>query len=630
MKYFLIIGLLIVFSNPLRSQGKDGFASSKLWIKAQQDSAKMQQKSRSETKTDLFNFNPVIKKSDILFKNILNDASSLFIVFKSDIEEEKNVATLLYGKEKTFVTNKQIVSDEIIEYKKVDSKNGMVLSYLYNKQEPFTKRKNTLLLDIAEDIEYEKNGKEQFLELLYFPKVLNVLERRKVETYLSLKYGISLKGNYDYINALNDTIWAYKTNKLYNNRVTGIGRADIQGLYQKQSGNSEKDGLYIGLGMIEEENKNNKNSLKNNSYLIWGDNGKSSAIAAKRNTSLNDVVKMDRIWKMEKSKSVMNDTILTQVRVLKNEMKIETKPEDKDRVLWMVVSNQEENEFDYNLATYYKQIPSETDTVQFKVTPWSKTALFTFVKAPNFFADIKGESPNCLLEQQGKMHLKFVGGKAPYTVRLISKKINKEYTINSDHVVIDNLIPNEYNVVITDNTKQIYQDIITINSFDAMQITLAENWYMNNGNKAEILPILHNTNEKELSYEWIYQSKTIGTDKKFTADVTGDYIFRVNNSEGCFKEFPFRVLSDAAALESQLLLYPNPVQAGGDFSILFKLKQLTDVEIKIYDFNGKLIRIKNLGQIKMHTHIDTINIQGTFLVLVSINGKTTAQTLIVR
>ncbi|UUC46701.1 T9SS type A sorting domain-containing protein [Flavobacterium cerinum] len=622
----LLISLIILNFQSVSAQNNKGFSSSRLWIKGVQDTLPTSRNAGNNV--PLFNFNPTILKTESLFKNKLTDQSSLFVVFKSDVEEEKSVLTLKYGKEKTFVTNKQILSDKALEYKEVDSKNGIVLSYLYDKTEPFVKKKNTLLFDIVDDIQNSKDNKEQLLEFIYFPKVVSAIERRKVETYLSIKYGISLKGNYDYINATHDTIWDYNKNKSYNSRVTGIGRADSQQLYQKQSGNAEHDGLYIGLGTIEKENSTNKNTLNNNAYLIWGDNNKMSGIPVKNDAG---VQKMDRIWKSVAFNKKAQDTIFTQVRILKKEMKIDSGRAEKDKFLWLAVSAQTEGEFDYTSATYYKQVQSvNNDTLHFNRIPWKDTALFTFVKAPAFFAEIKTTDPNCITQEQGKIEVKFIGGQAPYNVTLLSGNLKKQYTTTETSLLLEDVRPGTYRLTIVDYTKQLFEKEAIIKSLDKLDVQLAEKWYLSTDGSIDIMPIIAEGNEKELTYEWLHDADIIATDKKATITQAGNYSLRILNKEGCSKVLPFKVLTSDNSNGEQLALYPNPVGVTSDFSIVFNLLEKADAQIKVYDLNGRQIREKSFKSIKSYTHKDNISVEGTYMILININGETSARKLIVR
>lgn len=123
-------------------------------------------------------------------------------------------------------------------------------------------------------------------EAIYFNRSLNAVERQKVNSYLALKWGVTLgTGSIatDYYDSGTATIWpadnTYKTN------IAGIGRDDTSTLNQKQS-KSTADGslVTIGHGDVAASNAANSNNFSNDkTFMIWGHNNSATdqAIVAK-------------------------------------------------------------------------------------------------------------------------------------------------------------------------------------------------------------------------------------------------------------------------------------------------------------------------------------------------------------
>jgi PA14 domain len=114
-------------------------------------------------------------------------------------------------------------------------------------------------------------------EFIYYPFALSTNEQQRVNTYLAVKYGVTLEHNY--LNTSSNIIWNRTTNTGYNNRIFGIGREmAAEGLNQKQSrpyagGNtSGADFLVIGKGPVTTTNAANTGTLADGDYLILGDN----------------------------------------------------------------------------------------------------------------------------------------------------------------------------------------------------------------------------------------------------------------------------------------------------------------------------------------------------------------------
>jgi len=113
------------------------------------------------------------------------------------------------------------------------------------------------------------------LEIINYSALLSANDRSKIESYLAIKYGITLGVNgvsKDYVDSAGITI--YPASNGFNYNIAGIGRDDNAGLNQKQSKteNTNSD-LTMGLGVIESVNSDNVNTFDNDkNYLVWGSN----------------------------------------------------------------------------------------------------------------------------------------------------------------------------------------------------------------------------------------------------------------------------------------------------------------------------------------------------------------------
>ncbi|NMH86204.1 LamG-like jellyroll fold domain-containing protein [Flavivirga algicola] len=157
-------------------------------------------------------------------------------------------------------------------------------------------------------------------ELIVFNQALTSGERDQVESYLAIKYGITLGVNgtsQDYVDSDGRVIWDQSDNAGYNNNVTGIGQDNISGLNQKQSKTiNTADDITIGIKDIAANNSLNTNSFfADKTFLMWGhDNGATTATtditkdfsAGTGVTSSVSVTPITRKWKM-----VVTDSIPT-------------------------------------------------------------------------------------------------------------------------------------------------------------------------------------------------------------------------------------------------------------------------------------------------------------------------------
>ena len=117
---------------------------------------------------------------------------------------------------------------------------------------------------------------ESLSELVVFNCLLTATEVNRVETYLGIKYGITLAHNY--VNTANTVIYAPTGG--YTNHIIGIGRDDNTSLYQRQS-HTKDDTVRIYRNTIAASNAANTATLSNLSSLVIGANtGKMCATAA--------------------------------------------------------------------------------------------------------------------------------------------------------------------------------------------------------------------------------------------------------------------------------------------------------------------------------------------------------------
>ena len=616
----------------LRAQNPGGIPGHTLWLEAKNYNASTKIKEKrtlQEEELIHFNFNPVLdvdQSGKSLFKNIVKERFSLFIVFKSDIEDELPVLTLKKGRKNLYLTNKVLLGDNEAEYKKVDSKKGILLSYLSTTNDKAGKRNNSI--KIEDFFTKDPEGKQQLLEVIYYPRILNDLEREKVETYLSLKYGLSILGEFNYLDGEGEKIWDAKENIGFNSRITGIGRDDKLNLYQKQSGNSLKDGLYMGLGIIDTTNAKNKSSVDDRTFLLWGDNNGSTAFGINKD---NKTIKgMNRTWKLRSVSGNFQDSLATQLRISKTQMPSIAKDATlEDEYLWLAINDQPGVEFDYSQARYLRQAGEDDEFIYFDDVIWDNDKSgydsFTLVKGPDFFFKYASQIPDCDIANDGKVKINIAGGSAPYSISLMSGDMNQSITTTARDYEFEGLRSGEYTLIIKDSRNRNQKETFIVEPFATIDITMAPVWYLDKNNETLIMPVFTKGTGSSLSYEWKNEQETLSKDKQITVKDTGDYILKISNEQGCSKEFPFKVEARAGQLASYWNLYPNPVKKGEPFVINFNLEHENNIAIQINSLDGKQIKSTGLRNVKELQHSEMLEVSGIYLVTITIGN--TAETL---
>jgi hypothetical protein len=117
--------------------------------------------------------------------------------------------------------------------------------------------------------------------ITYSSRKNDASERIRIQSYLAVKYGITLGVNgisQNYQDSNGNVIWDASANAGFNFDIAGIGQDDASLLNQKES-KSQNNGsnppvMTIGLGDIFPTNDANPNNfLTDRSFLMWGTNG---------------------------------------------------------------------------------------------------------------------------------------------------------------------------------------------------------------------------------------------------------------------------------------------------------------------------------------------------------------------
>ena len=157
---------------------------------------------------------------------------------------------------------------------------------------PRKARKKPLTLTMGGD----SVRRDALLEGLFYPYALTRNQRVAAETYLALKYGITLRE--DYLSPEGDTLWNHSLDSLFSHAVAGVGCDTLHGLQKLEGGSAESDLLRMKL--LPSAN-NNKVSLLPRQYLLWGESeGKLSFGAGSAFALLGDSIVlfdlMERAW----------------------------------------------------------------------------------------------------------------------------------------------------------------------------------------------------------------------------------------------------------------------------------------------------------------------------------------------
>lgn len=162
-------------------------------------------------------------------------------------------------------------------------------------------------------------------EIIAYGRILTPSERLRVESYLALRHGLTLKGSY--LDSQGDLIWDRDEFLPYHHRVTGIGRDDAGGLFQPMSTTSyEEAPNFSALAANDTYHEANSYSLPSSSRLlvigreygspmadrsftVWGDDGSPLTTYTSQADTLWHI--MNRTWCVKTNTSSVPDSTLT-------------------------------------------------------------------------------------------------------------------------------------------------------------------------------------------------------------------------------------------------------------------------------------------------------------------------------
>lgn len=553
----------------------------------------------------LQNYNPVFTSSDVeklesTQKGKFKKTGSLFFAFESAQEEEIAVVEMKDSKNSITITSKHVLFSDGNK-NKVEPFFGSILSYQFSR-DSYGRKNNKL------NVNKEFIGQEgKLLEFIHLPDLVTPLDQLKIETYLSLKYGISLYQT-AYVATSSDTIWDFEKNKDFANRVTGIGRDDKIGLYQPKSVNSEMKAISIGVDSL--------NTIQNYSFMIWSDND--------AETTIQKSTLLERKWQVNyfgEKKDFENLQMEVDPKFLFE--KYDNRLESTDHVLWLVLSKTPNFKSEKKYVKYTK---TKNDKFVFEKINFSEHPYFTFLIAPEFF--VETELILSICEQTNQLKVIPIGGVLPYQLKLNSEKFNDEFQFNEPDYIQSNLPSGNYFLEITDGFQNQYSTTFTIIDSKPFTIDLKEKWILLDENEIIIFPQVSNPNQI-LNYEWIRNNEVVASTSTLKTGQTGAYQLQVNLENGCVETRDFEVVSQDV-LTNQINIYPNSTASGQLFYVDFDLAEPKDITVFIHDMAGKIILNERLLAIEDYQFKTSLTVSGTYLLTVSTDKATVAKRIIVK
>lgn len=243
------------------------------------------------------------------------------------------------------------------------------------------------------DAQYQQDAFKGFSpEFLIFDRLLSSTECNKFETYLAIKYGISLDKSY--ISPHGNIIWNYAINQNYNNRITGYGREDAIGLYQKISTTSYEEAPYYSNQRTFDSFDGNDsyhsssryrllvmgyqpgNTPYNSSYVLFGDNNDSLKLVSSLANGITKQIRRQWVLNTNQSsfpttkKSLLWDSRST-LNISSSDYKVDVTKVGSLSTLWAVTQDTlkgKDGYFAWTVDNEYGSVIVKFGSNQFNVT----------------------------------------------------------------------------------------------------------------------------------------------------------------------------------------------------------------------------------------------------------------------
>ncbi|MEZ4959932.1 MAG: DNRLRE domain-containing protein, partial [Saprospiraceae bacterium] len=365
-------------------------------------------------------------------------------------------------------------------------------------------------------------------EIIVFPTNLTTTQVNQVNSYLAIKYGITLDQTspLNYIASNGTTIfWNGTTNSGHKNNIAGIARDDLSSLNQKQS-KSSNAGLQVVIGnggTIATDNASNlQDFLIDKSALVWGDNAGSVAAWTATGAPLGSQI-VTRTWKVQETGVVGT----VRIRVADNSGTNGLPNEGTNPVFLLV-------DADGNFAAGATSIPMTLNGTNWEANvDFTNGQYFTFGMGCSFsLASTQVDVTPCFGATNGAINLSPSGGIAPYTFNW--SDIGSAGNLQNR----TGLVAGDYNVTVSDAASCAAVANFTLTQPTAINISGAVNNAVPAGSSNGAIDLTVTNGTSPYAYAWSASSGGVvpsgqANIQDLTGIVAGIYKVTVTDAGSC-------------------------------------------------------------------------------------------------
>ncbi len=441
-------------------------------------------------------------------------------------------------------------------------------------------------------------------EVVLFNRFISPVERRKVESYLALKYGISLNQEIpaSYLNSRGEVIWDSELNEAFNKNIAGIGRDDLSGLNQRISESTQSPGV-LKIGVSGE--------LKDNCFLIWSDNGRPMEFFKEAG-----IRQLQREWRVT-TFNYDADSLYFET----NELSLrEIDPLEEGEIYWLMIDESGTGKYPFGKVRFLPSIQHSSTPGFIRFSPvvpdtdHSGSDVFTLVAAPSFCTRCIVQSPACSSVRSGSIETEIAGGVPPFMISL-SGLTNETYNVSAResgryHLFTD-VSQGDYILKVIDADNKVYTQEIWISNTHPWTTTINPYYKLIEGetldlNASEGMPAA------DYYYSWITPEGSVIHSDEISINRPGNFFLSVTDVNNCSSTLAIRVDQTGKSVFRKAELFPNPIS--GRFLIRLSLERIADVNIVISDMSGNIIKQSALRNDKYYLYNDIIATPGLYLI----------------
>lgn len=469
-------------------------------------------------------------------------------------------------------------------------------------------------------------GYKGFLaELILFDQSLTFLESLQWETYLAIKYGISLHSK-NYVGSSEMVLWDFEEFEDFEHRITGLGRDDYFGLNQQKSINIE-DTLSLLKYSIGNTEEIKEDFISDQNFWLFGDDN--ASLEANKGTGKDSIFTiLDRKW--------LNTTNGQQAKSTATTLALDYKQLPNDSLgFWLVIDRSGQSDFSVDRLEYFEPDSITADSVAiYHDINWdldgSGQDNFSFAKIQELFAAVRiVDLPTCTDTNSGLVSIDVIKGDGPYEFEWVKLDDSTEKIKGSfdQEFEIDDLTQGDYKLTLKDKHGLTFTRHFNLPLEDAIPVNLGPDQKISEGEKIILDASKLVPDSLDVSYFWEGSFGFTATTKEITVTEPGAYrVYITNKSNGC-------VFEDDIAIEGSNIkkigVYPNPVLRNTTFKVSVSLRDTEDIEVKLLDIKGNVHHsYKDSG--KSEYLLDAkVDQAGQYIIMVVTDGETEAKKIAV-